>query len=173
MSQDVFESLSSKACPCGSTEEFTTCCNPYIAGQQTAPTAEALMRSRYTAFTLGDLDYIEQTITEEASQSFNRVDMERSLPGTEWLGFEVRDTTGGQEGDAAGTVTFAFHYRNKKREFSQVEMASFRSVNGTWLYHDSEINPKSPPARVENIGRNEPCRCGSGKKYKKCCGAQA
>lgn len=173
MSPDAFENLANIRCPCGSAEEFKTCCSPYISRNRLAPTAEALMRSRYTAFTLGNLDYIESTITEHASQSFNRIDMERSLPGTEWLGLEVRDTTGGRESDDTGTVNFAFHYRSKSRDFSQVEIASFRRVDGAWLYDDSEINPKAPPLRVENIGRNEPCRCGSGKKYKKCCGAQA
>ncbi|WP_349506770.1 YchJ family protein [Agrobacterium pusense] len=172
MSSDAFEKSPSNACPCGSAEEFDICCNPYIAGHRPAPTAEALMRSRYTAFTLGNLDYIESTITEQASQSFNRVDMERSLPGTEWLGLEVRDTSGGRESDDSGTVNFAFHYRSKNRDFSQVEIASFRRIDGVWRYDDSEINPKSPPVRVESIGRNDPCRCGSGKKFKKCCGAQ-
>ncbi|WP_205909125.1 YchJ family metal-binding protein [Neorhizobium lilium] len=57
------------------------------------------MRSRYTAFALGDLDYIEKTITEHASQSFKRIDIERSLTDTEWLGLQVRGTTDGQETD--------------------------------------------------------------------------
>jgi SEC-C motif domain protein len=173
MSPDAFDKLSNNACPCGSEEKFKMCCSPYIAGQRLAPTAEALMRSRYTAFTLGDLDYIESTITEHASQLFNRVDMERSLPGTDWLGLEVRGTTGGQENDDTGTVNFVFQYRTKNRTFSQVEIASFRRIDGAWFYDDSEINPKAPPLRVESIGRNDPCRCGSGKKFKKCCGAQA
>ncbi|MHB0953434.1 MAG: YchJ family protein [Allorhizobium sp.] len=172
MTQNVTETQSTQICACNSGKEFAICCDPYIAGRHPAPTAEALMRARYTAFTQGNLDYVEKTITDDASQSFNRVDMERSLPGTEWLGLEVRGTTGGRETDDTGVVTFAFHYRNKNREFSQVEIASFLRVDGVWLYHDSEINPKSPPVRVENVGRNEPCRCGSGKKYKKCCGAQ-
>lgn len=73
MSPDAFDKLSSNACPCGSTEEFESCCSPYISGNRLAPTAEALMRSRYTAFTLGDLDYIESTITEHASQWWRRL----------------------------------------------------------------------------------------------------
>jgi SEC-C motif-containing protein len=44
-------------------------------------------------------------------------------------------------------------------------------VDGEWRYDESEVNPKPPPVRVEKIGRNDPCPCGSGKKYKKCCGA--
>ena len=160
-------------CPCSSNKELAVCCHPYISGQIPAPTAEALMRARYSAFTMGNLDYVEQTITEEASQSFNRVDMERSLPGTEWLGIEVTGTTAGLESDDTGTVNFVFQYRYGGREFRQVEIASFLKVEGAWLYHDSEINPKSLPVRAESIGRNDPCSCGSGKKFKKCCGAQS
>jgi len=129
------------------------------------------MRSRYVAFTLGDLDHIERTNTENALASFNRVDLEASLPGTEWIGIEVLQTDGGQEGDQEGTVKFTFRYRNGGRDFSQLEIASFLRINGDWRYDDSEVNPKSPPVRVDKVGRNDPCPCGSGKKYKKCCGA--
>lgn len=149
------------------------CCNPHIAGEQLAPTPEALMRARYTAYAIGNLDFIEKTITVEASRSFNRADIARSLPGTEWLGLEVRATTGGQKGDDTGTVNFAFQYRHNNRTFSQVEIATFLRVDGAWLFHDSEINPKAPPLKVEHVGRNEPCPCGSEKKYKKCCGVAA
>lgn len=157
-------------CPCGSTSDFDLCCGPIIAGTP-APTAEALMRSRYVAFTLGDLDHIERTNTENALASFNRVDLEASLPGTVWTGIEVLQTDGGQEGDQEGTVKFTFRYRNGGRDFSQLEIASFLRINGDWRYDGSEVNPKSPPVRVDKVGRNDPCPCGSGKKYKKCCGA--
>lgn len=157
-------------CPCGSKREFDACCGPFIAGEP-APTAEALMRSRYVAYTLGDLDYIERTNTEYALAAFNRVDMEASLPGTEWTGMEILETEGGQEDDTEGTVKFSFKYRNGGRDFSQLEISKFQRVEGEWRYDDSEVNPKPPPVRVDKIGRNDPCPCGSGKKYKKCHGA--
>ena len=156
-------------CPCGSTEDFDRCCGPIIAGAP-APTAEALMRSRYVAFTLGDLDHVERTCTDHALDTFNRVDLEASLPDTEWIGLEILHTEGGEEGDEDGTVKFSFRYRKAGRDFSQLEIASFRQVDGDWRYDDSEVNPKSPPVRVEKVGRNDPCPCGSGKKFKKCCG---
>lgn len=128
------------------------------------------MRSRYVAFTLGNLDHIERTNTEHAMESFNRVDMEASLPGTEWIGLDIIETDRGQEADETGSVKFSFRYRNGGRELSQFELASFQRVDGEWRYDDSEVNPKSPPVRVFKVGRNDPCPCGSGKKYKKCCG---
>lgn len=157
-------------CACGSDKSFDICCGPIIAGAS-APTAEALMRSRYVAFTLGNLDHIERTNTDHAMDSFNRVDMEASLPGTEWLGLEIMETDGGQEGDETGSVKFSFRYRHGGRELSQFELASFLRVDGEWRFDDSEVNPKSPPVRVSKVGRNDPCPCGSGKKFKKCCGA--
>lgn len=157
-------------CACGSKQDFNTCCGPLINGEP-AKTAEALMRSRYVAFTFGNLDYIERTNTDHAMDSFNRVDMEASLPGTEWIGLEIMETDGGQLGDDTGSVKFSFRYRNGGRELSQFELASFVRVDGEWRYDDSEVNPKLPPVRVLKVGRNDPCPCGSGKKYKKCCGA--
>jgi SEC-C motif domain protein len=157
-------------CPCGSGKPFDDCCGPLLDGKP-APTAEALMRCRYTAYTLGDLDHIERTNTEHALDGFNRADLEASLPGTEWNGMEVLDTQGGQEGDSEGTVKFSFRYRHGGRDFSQLEISTVLRVDGEWRYDDSEVNPKPPPVRVEKIGRNDPCPCGSGKKYKKCHGA--
>lgn len=156
-------------CPCCSGESFEACCALYVDGEP-APTAEALMRSRYTAFTLGRLDYVEKTITENAAAMFNRVDMEHSLRGVEWQGLEIRDTKGGGPDDETGVVTFAFSYRVGGRVMTQLEIANFVRNDGLWLFDDSEINPKSPPVRVQRIGRNDPCPCGSGKKFKKCCG---
>lgn len=159
-------------CPCGSGRDFAECCGPLIAGEP-AETAEALMRSRYTAFTLVDLDYIEKTCSENALDTLNRVDMEHSLPGTKWLGLQIVEATDGGAADETGTVKFSFRYQNGGRDFSQLEIASFVREGGLWKYDASEVNPKPQTVRVEHIGRNDPCPCGSGKKYKKCCGAAA
>lgn len=160
-----------RPCPCGSARAFRDCCAQYIEGSS-APTAEALMRSRYSAFTVGNLDYIERTSTPDAAHLFNRIDMELSLPDIEWLGIEVHGTNGGGLDDTTGEVSFAVRYRYQSRTFTQVEKASFKRADGIWLYDKSEINPKSPPVRVVHVGRNDPCPCGSGKKYKKCCGSE-
>ncbi|MBL0371040.1 YchJ family protein [Rhizobium sp. KVB221] len=155
-------------CPCGSRREYSACCAPYIAGKP-APTAEALMRSRYSAYTIGNFDYIEKTCTGPAALSFNRAEAERAQLGTEWLGLEIKKTQQGRESDTAGTVKFLFRYRHHGQEFSHLETSNFRRIDGFWLYHDGEF--KAAPARPDRAGRNDPCPCGSGKKYKKCCGA--
>ena len=157
-------------CPCGSSKQIDACCGPLIAGQP-APTAEALMRSRYAAFTLGNLGYIERTCTGHAALSFNRSDLEQSLPGTAWLGLDIMESHGGQLGDSIGTVKFTVRYRQNGHTFTQVEISQFVRIDGAWRYEKGEVSLGSKLAPVERVGRNDPCPCGSGKKYKKCCGA--
>lgn len=131
------------------------------------------MRARYVAFKLGNLDFIEASCTQEGLQSLNRLEMQKALPDTEFQSFELRGTTGGDDGDDTGTVSFAFRYKFKGKEMAQAEIAHFRRLEGLWRYDYSEVNPKPTPVRVESVGRNDPCPCGSNKKYKKCCGAAA
>lgn len=157
-------------CVCGSGLEAAACCDQYLAGKA-APTAEALMRSRYTAYVKGDMDYIERTDSAEALAEFNRADSERVAAQAEWLGLRVVRTEAGGESDNEGKVEFVFSYREKGQVYSQHELSSFARRDGKWLYVDSIVNPKQEPLRVDHIGRNDPCSCGSGKKYKKCCGA--
>jgi SEC-C motif domain protein len=157
-------------CMCGSGREFDECCAPLLAGAA-APTAEALMRSRYSAYTLGQFDHIERTDAPEARADFNRAEVERSAVGTTWLGLKVVRVVAGGVDDQTGQVEFIFRYRQHGKTHAQHELSQFRRENGVWLYESSEMNPKAPPLRVSKINRNDPCRCGSGKKYKKCCGA--
>lgn len=159
-----------QTCPCGSKQPFDACCGPLLAGQP-APTAVALMRSRYSAFVLGRLDYLQRTCAGEAALSFNRAELEGSLPGTRWLGLDIKATEAGQESDTAGTVTFRVDFRQNGRLFTQTERSEFRRIGGEWRYCKGELDLAAKPDAASKTGRNDPCPCGSGKKYKKCCGA--
>jgi len=158
-------------CPCNSGLDMDACCLPLIKGSVEASSAEALMRSRYTAYVLGEFDYIERTCDPETAEEFNRMDIERCHSDIKWTGLSVREVKGGKEGDTEGTVDFSFSYQYKGQNNAQREIASFRRAGDRWFYVDSEINPKEKPVTVVHTGRNEPCPCGSGKKYKKCCSA--
>jgi SEC-C motif domain protein len=157
------------ACPCGSGRFEISCCGPYLAGKP-APTAEGLMRSRYTAFTRGDLDYIERTCAGDARLAFDRLSLGRSIANTEWLGLTIEETVNGGEEDAAGTVRFAVRYREGGRLFSQTETSEFQRLADGWRYMRGDVSRASAPT-FSAPGRNDPCPCGSGKKFKKCCGA--
>lgn len=157
-------------CPCGSGRGLDECCGPLIAGSR-APTAEALMRSRYTAFVVKNLDYLETTLAPEAREDYDRSETETWIDEAEWQGLEVRATGAGGEGDDTGTVEFVARYRFRGKVIAHHELGSFRRHEGRWAYVDGVMNPKPPQRVAAKVGRNDPCPCGSGQKYKKCCGA--
>lgn len=157
-------------CPCGSGRGFEDCCGPILGGAP-APTAEALMRSRYTAYVRDQVDHIERTHASSANEDFDRAATEELAHSVDWLGLDILSTSDGLESDETGTVEFAVRYRQNREMTVHHELSYFGREDGRWVYVDGTINPKGPPRRVEKVGRNDPCPCGSGKKYKKCCGA--
>ena len=160
-------------CPCGSGKDYTDCCGPLIAGAP-ALTAEALMRSRYTAYALGSIDHIFATYTRGAGRDVDRASTEKWSQESAWLGLTVIATDKGGPDDDEGTVEFEARFREKKGgpEQTHHERARFvrDSGNGRWLYAEGKVMGPPPVRREPRPGRNEPCSCGSGKKYKKCHG---
>jgi SEC-C motif-containing protein len=162
-------------CPCGSGRAFADCCGPYIAGSDEPPTAEALMRARYTAHTRAQLDYIQHTHDAETRADIDRDATARWAQRADWLGLEIRHVEAGGEHDDAGAVEFIAHYRDKGERKRHHELARFkRDHAGHWVYVDGEAPEPTTVRRASpRVGRNDPCPCNSGRKYKKCCGAAA
>jgi SEC-C motif-containing protein len=160
------------ACPCGSGKTLAGCCGPYLSGEALPPTPEALMRSRYSAFSTGDIDYLEQTLMPGTRDDFDREQVSEWAKGSEWTGLEVRGTEGGGPEDQEGVVEFVARFRTKGKEYVHHETSSFARRDGRWWYVDGTMGPR-PRRTAAKVGRNEPCPCGSGKKYKKCHGAAA
>ncbi|WP_382264528.1 YchJ family protein [Hoeflea alexandrii] len=146
--------------------DLSACCGRFHAGEP-APTAEALMRSRYAAYALGRLDYITATCAGPAAAGFDVKEAEQSQLGTNWLGLEIVRSRKGREADEDGTVSFIARYSHNGTAGALEETSQFRRIDGRWLYWD-RLNEAAAP-RQANVGRNDPCPCGSGKKYKKCC----
>jgi SEC-C motif-containing protein len=157
------------ACYCSSGHQFDDCCGPLLAGAP-APTAEALMRSRYCAWIKGNVDYLESTLAPEAHEPNDRDEMERMANNIIAAGLDMRFIEGGKEGDETGIVEYVARFKVNGQLMVHHERSHFRRHEDRWVYVDGDIDPKAPPRRVEKIGRNDPCSCGSGKKYKKCCG---
>lgn len=155
-----------QSCPCGSGRSLAECCGPILAGTL-ASTPEVLMRSRYSAFVLGQLDHVERTNAPEIRNDFNRAEAERAVSEVQWQGLEVLSSS--QNGDT-GTVEFSIRFCRGGQDFGQHELATFRRDDSRWLYVCGKVSAKPPPREVIKTGRNEPCPCHSGKKYKKCCG---
>ena len=152
-------------CPCDSKRNFDECCGPIIAGTP-APTAEALMRSRYTAFVKRMLDHVERTHAPEVRDDFNRAEAERLAEECEWQGLEIRRAT--ETGDTA-EVEYVMRFCLENKSIAKTTLSRFRRDNGQWLYVDCKP-VTTQQRRVAKIGRNDPCPCNSGKKAKKCCG---
>ncbi|OHC74113.1 MAG: hypothetical protein A3G18_04550 [Rhodospirillales bacterium RIFCSPLOWO2_12_FULL_58_28] len=159
-----------KPCPCGSGQNLDVCCGLIISGAP-APTAEALLRSRYTAFVLGDIGYLADTLSPGIRGDFDRIEAESTFRDAKWQGLEVRAVADGGEGDESGSVEFIARFRLRGKQRSHHELAEFRREQGRWMCAGGQMDPKGPPRQTVKVGRNEPCPCGSGKKYKKCCGA--
>jgi len=158
-------------CPCGSGKALDACCGPYLSGAAPAPTAEALMRSRYSAFVTKNVDYLEETLLPETRHDFNREHITEWANNSEWTGLEVRTTEAGGEADSEGVVEFIARFRVQGKDYVHHETSTFTRRDGRWFYVDGIMGTR--PRTAPKVGRNEPCPCGSGKKYKKCCGAAA
>ncbi len=123
------------ACPCGSGESFADCCRPFLKGELEPPTAEALMRSRYTANVRRDARYLERTWHEATRPSGMDVD------AVEWRGLDVIGATGGGPGDDTGTVTFVAHHSTGAISTGQLrETSRFVKVDGRWVYVDGDVD---------------------------------
>jgi SEC-C motif-containing protein len=158
-------------CPCGSSKAFDDCCGPLLSGERPALTAEALLRSRYTAFTRHDIDYIERTIHPEGLEDFDRAAASRWATGSEWLGLEVLAVDAGGTEDDEGEVEFVARFVQDGKETSHHEVATFARHEGAWCFLDGHHpGVKTFVREAPKVGRNDPCPCGSGKKHKKCCG---
>ena len=164
-------------CPCGSGRTFTDCCKPVIERERVAATAEELMRSRYAAFATSNVDWIMDSHHPDTVDEIDRDEVAQWAGSSEWLGLKIRATEDGGPDDATGTVDFRARYSVQGRQIDHVERAHFERDNGEWRFHSvlevddaPELVPVGPRSTV---GRNDPCTCGSGRKYKKCCGAAA
>ncbi|MFD7322929.1 YchJ family protein [Streptomyces sp. NPDC059875] len=124
----------SSPCPCGLTAPYGECCGRFHSGPATAPTAELLMRSRYSAFVVRDAAYLLRTWAPETRPG--EVDFDPSL---RWAGLEIRDTTDGTAFHQAGTVTFVARYTQAGEKGSLHERSRFRRHDGAWVYVDGDF----------------------------------
>jgi SEC-C motif domain protein len=157
------------ACPCGSGAADDACCGPILAGAP-APTALALMRSRYTAYVRGAIDHVVATHAAESRAQVDRAAAARWSQGTTWLGLEIVATSAGGPDDPAGVVEFIARGVTAGAPFAQRERSRFRRDGGRWYYVDGDA-VAAPVRAAAPPGRNAPCPCGSGQKYKRCHGA--
>ncbi len=159
-------------CACGSGIQLENCCLPLIKGNGTAQTAEQLLRSRYTAFTRGDVDYILSTHHSKTLAEVKRDEIDDWSKNSKWLGLKIFQAEAGQKDDTQGTIIFGAYYSQDGKKEEHLEKSFFEKENGQWKFLDAQGVQTGTYRRPEpKTGRNDPCSCGSGKKFKKCCGA--
>ncbi len=157
-------------CPCGTESEYDACCGRYIDGPSHAPTAESLMRSRYCAYTLVNVDYIGDTHDPKTLSNHDPEQAQKWAEDSEWLGLEILSVAGGGADDASGTVEFIARFRQEGEEHEHRERSDFVRRGERWYFRDGKVlGPMTVRSEGPKVGRNDPCPCGSGKKYKKCC----
>jgi SEC-C motif-containing protein len=163
--------LPSMSCPCGTEKALESCCLPYIQGKRQPATAEELLRSRYTAFTRGDVDYILSTHHSKTRGDVKREEVEEWSKQSDWHGLHIVESNAGKDSDQEGWVAFLAEYSAQGKRQQHTEQAFFQREDGQWRFLDARALKGQTYQREEpKIGRNDPCSCGSGKKYKKCCG---
>ncbi|WNM62461.1 YchJ family protein [Candidatus Nitrospira neomarina] len=158
-------------CPCQSGKTFNQCCEPIITGPKQAETAEQLMRARYSAYTQVQMDFIEKTHDPKTKHDIDLEANRKWAETTKWTGLEILSTKQGGIEDEAGLVEFKATFETEEGPQIHHELSEFRKHKGSWYFTDGKSPGVQTVVRSEaKIGRNDPCPCGSGKKYKKCCG---
>jgi len=153
-------------CPCGSGRSLGACCEPVIKGSRVAATAEELMRARYTAHVLGEHLFLHTTYEGTARLPFAP---DPRPPAEQWTGLVVHEHSPGRTPDQA-YVDFSAHFTEEGRPGVLHEKAEFARRDGRWIYVKAvRLGPAPVRSAGPKVGRNDPCPCGSGKKYKHCC----
>lgn len=133
--------------------------------------AEALLKTRYQAFVDGDIDFILATHHPETRDQVQREAVESWSQGSTWRGLQVDSLE--EKGDKT-FIRFSVRYQREDQTTKHTEDAEFRKFEGRWYYFDSNFpKPETIRRDGEKVGRNDPCPCGSGKKYKKCHASEA
>lgn len=140
-----------RLCYCGSEKSFDTCCRPLLEGEQKASSVETLMRSRYSAYVVKNASYLNETSTSKIPEV-----VFTALDTLVWLKLHVEKASGKE-------VIFSAYYKDGDTVEVMKEHSFFIEEEGRLKYDNGELLEAV-------IQRNEICPCGSGKKYKKCCG---
>jgi SEC-C motif-containing protein len=122
-------------CPCESGKTYQVCCEPFHSGQANAPTAEWLMRSRYSAYVLHKAAYLHRSWSAQTRPT--KQSLKKAQP-VAWLGLEIVRTEQGGVSDNDGVVEFIARYQQDDREEQLHETSRFSRENGRWVYVEGD-----------------------------------
>ena len=119
-------------CPCGSKLEYSNCCQSFIESKLLPSTPEQLMRSRYTAYSQANINYIQETMRGDALQDFDAVDAKEWAQSIKWLKLEVIRSS--MSAEDKGLVEFIAYYRYQNKKHQLHEISQFELINQRWYY---------------------------------------
>jgi SEC-C motif-containing protein len=154
-----------RPCPCGSGALYSDCCQAYLAGKAFPATAEALMRSRYTAHVRHNIDYVLQTTHPSTRGRVHASQVRTWAESVAWRRLDILDRQKGKSMDEEGTVEFQAWYVDDEGLQCLRERSRFRKEGPMWFYVDGTHYGKP------KLDGHAACPCGSGERYKDCCGA--
>lgn len=160
-------------CPCCSQQPYDLCCQPIHQNTANAQLPEQLMRARYCAHVLNNVEFVIQTYHSSCQAAQETEAIAQSVE-SDWVQLEVLDAP--TPSDSEGFVEFKAYFAEDGKHYCLHERSRFVKEDGQWRYIDGvmpeeEIDPRlNQTITSTKIGRNDPCLCGSGKKFKKCCG---
>jgi SEC-C motif domain protein len=153
-------------CPCGSGQTFGACCSPVLTGAKPAASAEALMRARFTAHVVHDFKFLHHSDRSNAGHAYVE---EPGEPAITWQKLVIHAHEPGADADTA-YVDFSAYGSEQGHEHVLHEKSEFKRIDGKWIYSKAlRLGPAPFKSATPKVGRNDPCPCGSGKKYKHCC----
>jgi len=159
---------SDSPCPCGSGGAYGQCCEPILKQERAAVSAEQLMRSRFTAHAVRDHRHLHRTYLPTARKPY--VEEQADGPEPVWTRLVIHAHEPGTKPDTA-LVDFSAYYKDGDGEGALHEKSEFRRIEGVWFFTRSlRVGPAPVKSAHPKVGRNDPCPCGSGRKYKHCCG---
>ncbi len=148
-------------CPCGSQASYANCCAPIHVAPALALTPEALMRARFSAFVLGDNDFLIASWAPSTRPPRTALEGSGEDPGPRWRRLHIAAS---ESGDDQGWVSFRALAQQADGWIALEETSRFQRIGGQWFYLDGDADWQ----RLR-VGRNAPCPCGSGLKAKRCC----
>jgi len=151
--------LLDSACPCQSNKSYKDCCGRFHTHAQFPETAEQLMRSRYAAYVLKNVPYIVETTVPSQQGLLNVQAIQAWAEETQWLGLKILNTESLTKNQSA--VEFHAVFQGEEGEQTHHEWSIFVKIDGRWYF----VDPTVPLPTMK-----QPCVCGSGKKFKHCCG---
>ena len=148
-------------CPCQSGKSYTDCCQPFHLHQMIPDSAEKLMRSRYTAYTQVNIPYIVETTVPAQQPLLDQQAMQLWGDETDWAGLKIISHQPFVS-KIHSWVEFKAFFNTENGIDAHHERSLFVLISGRWYFVDPTVPLPS---------QKQPCVCGSGKKFKHCCGA--